>query len=494
MVKNLSLFSVFIALCIFCPPFGEYAKINADEPLLAPAPSPSNISIKVELVDNVQTSGNLGSPVANGKHELLIINQAEGKIFSYCTRKKAKHCPTEDRITEIFNPSMSPEGTELGSFQAVINVVGRPNKKVLYVALTSLTLPDNVPVKMLPFPDDPAGGREDFLAIDVFPNSNGGSGPLLDRDIYRIDAPNYSLFGGPIPIANVYQIIYEFRYKNGVLSNPRPIVALQAQDGPFHLGGAMELAPNGKIVYVTGDNIPFGMEGRKAPQLDDNHVGKILIIDPDNGDVVVAAKGVRNVQHLETSSSPSGLAFGDIGGVTAEELNFISWFDLQKTDEVENFGWGRNPDGNAREGTFYVSPGQAFILGTEPAPVSVAPVPEPGFEQPVAQYGRPEFSLFSFVAVTGPVISKKSFNTLTAIIGDLPSGQLFGTSGKLDEKGLELFSLQLVDENLDPLGPNNSLNDLFGDRVDPRFFKFPDGTAGVLLEATGDMYRLTEVD
>lgn len=30
-------------------------------------------------------------------------------------------------------------------------------------------------------------------------------------------------------------------------------------------------------------------------------------------------------------------------------------------------------------------------------------------------------------------------------------------------------------------------------RGDPRFFTFPDGVAGVLLEATGQFFRLTEV-
>ena len=32
-----------------------------------------------------------------------------------------------------------------------------------------------------------------------------------------------------------------------------------------------------------------------------------------------------------------------------------------------------------------------------------------------------------------------------------------------------------------------------GGPPDPRFFNFTDGTAGVLLEATDDFYRLTEV-
>lgn len=38
-----------------------------------------------------------------------------------------------------------------------------------------------------------------------------------------------------------------------------------------------------------------------------------------------------------------------------------------------------------------------------------------------------------------------------------------------------------------------SLFELAGGRADPRFFNFSDGTAGVLLETTGDFYQLTEL-
>lgn len=468
----------------------------AEDPLVAPAPSPSNLTLKVEYVGNVSNPGNLGSPVPHGWHELLIINQGEGKIVSYCTKKNADHCPSPDRLSDVFDPSMSPEGLSLAfsTGSAVINAIGNPWKKKLYVAFTSATLPADVPLHHLPYPNEPAGGQEDFLFIDGPFTSNDGSGPLLNRDIYRIDAPNFSFFGNPMPIGIIYQIIYEFKYKNGVLSNPKPIVAFETQSGPGHFGGAMELDPFGRIIYATGDNLPFGMEGRKAPQLDDNHVGKILIINPKTGNVKVAAKGVRNPQHFQKTYFPYGIAFGDIGGVTSEELNFIKFKDLLNTHEAENFGWGRNPDGKAREGTYYITPGNAFILGTEPAPESKAQVPELGFEQPIAEYGRPEFSPFSFVAVSGPVVSYRSFDELSSVVADLASGELFGTTAKLDQEGSELFFLQLVDENLQPLGPNNSLNDLAGGRVDPRLFKFPDGKAGVLLEATGDIYRLTEVE
>ena len=44
-----------------------------------------------------------------------------------------------------------------------------------------------------------------------------------------------------------------------------------------------------------------------------------------------------------------------------------------------NFGWGRHAvDGNAREGTFYISPTGVSI--------GVAPSPESGFVQPIAQF------------------------------------------------------------------------------------------------------------
>jgi hypothetical protein len=484
---NLFIFGILTTLL----PFQGNAE---EEILLAPSPSPSNIKLKVEFVAHVTNPGNVGSPVSYGFDELLAVNQGEGKIISYCTKNDATECPSPDRLSEIFNPSISPKEITLVPFISVINAVGIPHEDTLYVAFTSFTLPKGIPVHYLPFPDDPAGGVEDFPFIDIFPASNGGTGPLLNQDIYRIGAPNYSLFGEPQPMFNVYQVIYEFKYKNGKLNSPKPIVALESQFGPTHFGGAMELDPFGRIIFATGDNLPFGMEGRKAPQLDDNHVGKILLIDPKNGDVKVAAKGVRNPQHFQVTYFPFGIAFGDIGGVTAEELNFLSFREMLDTREVENFGWGRNPDGKAREGTFYVSQGNAFVLGTEPAPESIAPVPEEGFKQPIAQYGRPEFSLFTFAAISGPVVSYRSFDQLSSVVADLPSGSLFGTTALLNHEGSEFFQIQLVDEEGQPLGPNNSLNDLLGGRVDPRLFTFPDGKAGVLLEATGDIYRLTEVE
>jgi len=42
-------------------------------------------------------------------------------------------------------------------------------------------------------------------------------------------------------------------------------------------------------------------------------------------------------------------------------------------------------------------------------------------------------------------------------------------------------------------GPPETLKGLVqGDRPDPRFFNFPDGSAEVLLEKSGTFYRLSE--
>ena len=52
-----------------------------------------------------------------------------------------------------------------------------------------------------------------------------------------------------------------------------------------------------------------------------------------------------------------------------------------------------------------------------------------------------------------------------------------------------VYRVALVDRD----GRTVTLKELAGgDRGDPRFFNFPDGTAGMLLERTGAFYKLTE--
>ena len=250
--------------------------------------------------------------------------------------------------------------------------------------------------------------------------------------------------------------------------------------------------PDGRVLLATGDALPLGADGRAAPQDPAEHVSKLLIINPDDGSIEVAAQGVRNVQHMELvpNYDPYEVAvgFADIGGVTAEEVNYVPLQDLLDTSIIENFGWGRNPDGLAREGTFYIKPGLPLVLNTQPPVDALAPSPEAGFIQPQAQYGRNDPN--GGVAVSGPVTSLVSFTTITGLFSDLSSGIVYATTDPITETNVPVFKVNLIDENGFPL---DSLQELAGGRADPRFFRFPDGTAGVLLEATGDFFRLTEI-
>ncbi len=279
--------------------------------------------------------------------------------------------------------------------------------------------------------------------------------------------------------------MYEYDFDGETLSNSQAIAAFETQIIAGHNGGALEVLPDGRLLFATGDALPFGLDGRFAPQDDTSHLGKILIVDPNDGSFEVAAKGVRNPQHFQRVDSADLLSFADIGSFTAEELNVVSLSDLLNTDEIENFGWGRNSDGFAREGTFYIDPGVALELAG-PIAVGKADEPEPSFIQPLAQYGREGDS---FAAITGPAVSSLSFNLISSLFGDLARSQVFATTTSLTDNNVPVYQVNLFDSMLNP----TSLSDLAGGRADPRFFNFSDGTAGVLLERTGDFYRLTEL-
>ena len=129
-----------------------------------------------------------------------------------------------------------------------------------------------------------------------------------------------------------------------------------------------------------------------------------------------------------------------------------------------------------------VGRGQAFTTGTPPVEFP-APSPEAGFIQPHAQYERPaNGDLNGGLAATGPVTSRRSLHKLTALFSDLDSGNLYGTTGGYEDIASTVYKLGIVDKQ------GNAFSSL-----EERFFRFPDGSAGVLFEANGNFYRLTEV-
>ncbi len=411
---------------------------------------------------------NLGSPVTID-NKLYLIDQNDA-IYRLDGNEN------NPQIQQIFNVSEAPNGLTLDNRESILNITSGNEPNSIYLMLTSGTEPTtDIPIYRMP---------------DPLPGVVGIEGEEI-ADLYRIESLPESI-SFLTPPETRYQVLYEYELAGDSLIEPRAIAAFETQSGgPNHSGGGMVTLPDGRILFATGDALTLGADGRTAPQDPNEHVGKLLIVDPEDGSFEVAAQGVRNIQHIELVQSDALdnllVGFADIGGVTAEEINYIDLEDLLDTSVIENFGWGRNSDGFAREGTFYIGPGIPLILDTEPPVNGLAPSPELGFIQPQAQYGRNDPN--GGVAVSGPVTSPKSFDSITGLFSDLSSGIVYATTDPLTDTDVDVFKVNLIDENDSPI---DSLQDLVGGRADPRFFQFPDGTAGVLLETTGDFYRLTE--
>ncbi|MEA3277971.1 MAG: hypothetical protein U9Q81_22335 [Pseudomonadota bacterium] len=427
---------------------------------------PSEITVEVAEVGTMPSiAGNLASPVAI-KDTLYLIDQW-GAIY---------RMTDEGNLDLVFDTSDAPDGLQLDNRQSVLNIAAPRNGNTVYIVFTSGNLPDlGVPAYQLP---------------DPLPGNCCVTGEAV-RDLFRLDPmPNafaLNLFG---PASRTeYQVIYEYKLTGKKLRDPRPIVSFETQSGPTHNGGGLLVLPDGRLLFAAGDSLPFGTEGRFTAQDDNEHVSKLLIIDPATSTVEPAGKGVRNVQRLTyADDKQTMIGFADIGGVTAEEVNFVSTADIMDTSTVENFGWGRNADGLAREGTFYVGPGIPGLFGTEPPAEGIAPTPEPAFIQPQSQFGRSDPA--QFIAVSGPVASKQSLDTVTHLFGNLSSGSVYASIASFTATAAPVYEVNLVDEYGNP----TTLNTLAGGvRSDPRFFDFPDGKAGVLLEATGRFYELTQI-
>ena len=471
------------------------AAVFAQDPLPPYGPDPidlsSDIVVRAELEGNmpfVVAPGlikgtlvqNIGSPVAI-KNDLYFIDQNDAILRLKPGGKKGS---AEMETVFSIQRGDGPDGLVLANRQAVMNISAGPDRNSLYVMLTAnkeSVLP-LVPRQVMPTALTELCCFDSRELPDLY--------NVVEADMAGTPF-DFFVFAG-----REHQILYEAELENGQVASMRPILILDAGAGPGHHGGGMLTLPDGRILYVTGDGLPFGTSGRESAQDPNSHLSKMLLIDPADGSFEVAAMGLRNVQHLEFSQTKGMkkedyVGFADIGGWTAEEINFVRLADLLDTSVLENFGWGTNADGNAREGTFYVGRGQAFTTGTPPVEFP-APSPEAGFIQPHAQYERPaNGDLNGGLAATGPVTSRRSLHKLTALFSDLDSGNLYGTTGGYEDIASTGYKLGIVDKQGNAF---SSLEELAGlPRVDPRFFRFPDGSAGVLFEANGNFYRLTEV-
>lgn len=332
----------------------------------------------------------------------------------------------------LLSPRTAPAALKLVGSEALINAAANENGTVVYVVFTSSVVPRGVP----------------------------------SRKSTR-------------PGANAWHVFYTYEFTAGVLSNPKPFAALEVRtDG--HTGGGLAALADGSVLFATGDNGDAGEDGRTWAQDPASHLGKILRIYPADGRVAVVAAGVRNVQRLSVGprEGEAWLDFVDMGGSVAEEFNSIRLTDLLQDGPMKNFGWGRHADGRVREGTFYVDPGGVAqrAIGAD----------EPGFVRPVAEFGREGKVEF---AVTGPASSDVSFRRISALMADLSGGDVLAVTGSRAVRGQDVFRVTLRDDSARPVTLKQLAHDA---RPDPRFFNFPDGAAGVLLEQSGEFFRLTE--
>ena len=334
---------------------------------------------------------------------------------------------------ELLTPATAPAGLKLTGVESLLSVAATDSGNALFIVFTSANAPRGIPQR--------ASNR---------------------------------------PGADAWQVFYRYDFNGATLSNPRAITALQVRtDG--HTSGGIAALPDESLLFATGDNGDAGEDGRVFPQDPKGHLGKILRINTKDGSVTILGLGVRSVQRLVVAPREGELTldFVDMGGSVAEEFNSTRVTDLLAAGAPRNFGWGRHADGKAREGAFYIDPNGKAVA---PAPPS-----EPGFIAPLAQFGRPKDGAFG---ASGSVSSTVSFSRIVALAGDLAEGGLFAITQSRSMVGQPVVAVDVVDADSRP----TTLARLAGEaRPDPRFFTFPDDAAGVLLEKTGEFFRLTEV-
>lgn len=410
------------AACLLSSGTVSFGQVPRQAPGLVPGSGqPSDLRVRLTPVGRMPSPMNPTSPVVAGSH-LLLVDQA-GFIFRW----------DGSTAVPVLTPRTVPREVKLLGQEALINVAATRDGAHVYAMFISSDAPKGLPRR--PSPREPDG----------------------------------------------WYLLYEFAFDGTALSAPRPIVALGVRS-EGHAGGGLTVLPDGAVLFSPGDNGDSFEDGRGHAQDPAVHLGKIVRIDPANGNVSVVALGVRAPQRLTTleRDGQEWLAFSDPGGWVSEEVDAIPVAELGAGAQAPNFGWGRNPrDRRAREGTYEIDD-----LGN--ARAQFAPASSTTVE-PVAEFGRVDTEP---IAVSGPVASRVSFSRIVLMFGELVGGQLYAITEPLTARRQPVRQVTAVDEQ----GRVVSLKALAGGRrPDPRLFSFPDGAAGMLLEATGEFYRLTEV-
>lgn len=458
---------------------------------------------------------------------LIFIDQKEGILYKYAEEKRKKKSASGSNsevqkiydVTEDIVPhnlqldiAFPPFGYSPGK-KKIHNVAPGPTHDTIIVVFTSASLPnDNLfpeGVSVLELPTDFEYNLEEV-------------GNCTDITVCFGDSPPLCCFG-----QTVYKLFYKFKFNSdsadsssssksadsSYLSSPELFFALEMQTTFGHDGGAMITIPDdGRILYGVGDCLPYGLNGLYASQDADSHCGKMLLIDPTSGSYDIVASGIRNSQQMNLEGDD--IVFMEIGGVSAEEVNAIPLADLLDPTHVDNFGWGmvreesRNGTEFGREGTFAVGRGEILQFSNPPCLGGQTKDEAEGFITPYMQFGRgPGVPLFG---ITSSVISEKSFHNIKVAASEFNTGTMIVALEDVDKYAGQPAQSYFVDlykeaptKELVPLedGFNTlvvealNLDPQSGDSIrgDSRLFKYPDGSAGVFIERTGQFFRLSEI-
>uniref|UniRef100_A0A7S3QGA5 Phytase-like domain-containing protein n=1 Tax=Chaetoceros debilis TaxID=122233 RepID=A0A7S3QGA5_9STRA len=526
---------------------------DSTRPICSPDPLEYSeaISLKVEKVGSIPTQTtnawyyNMQSMDNFDGDTIYFLDQKFGMIYSFDTStsetKTVLDMKSSDNIPEGLTLDWS-YGSSGQTYKVKSMSQGTSSDEVI-VVFTSSTLPPGWTEADSKLPAPGAFGAYVCGGVTWIP------------DIYRPGViPECFDTQKGLPSLTGYDTFYKYTVVNGELTKPEPFFVSESNIAPGHLGGGIVPVDDGRILWSTGDCNVFGTDGMYAPQLDHESCGKILLIDAKSKhSFKIVAKGVRNSQQMRVFTQPRApkspkspkapkapkstkapkapkspkspkegrtrnlkstksdshgtkyLAFMDIGGVTAEEVNAVPLHKLlDDSSHIENFGWGRNiDDGKAREGTFYVNAGNGGVLGSEPSCDENAPLGEAGFIQPWVQFGRT--SVDYFFAISSLALPTAGTNKLKLLWSEFNTGKILGTDEMFVEGAppaksfkIKLYNAEdgeLLENDLNDLVNEEELGDEVGytSRGDPRLFHFPDGHAGVFVERTGALYKLTEM-
>ena len=123
--------------------------------------------------------------------------------------------------------------------------------------------------------------------------------------------------------------------------------------------------------------------------------------------------------------------------------------------------------------------------------------------KPYIQYGRSNGVML--FGITSSIVDSPSFNKIKLLSSEFNTATLIGTTKAFDAtlgpRPVNFVGLYLAEDGSDPVHLPGGFNDIVtlelnvdvaSSRGDARLFKFPDGTAGALIERTGQFFALSE--